>query len=102
MSIPDRCSNCKEIAWAPHNCKPRFEVRCEEEGYEWKTIFANDFDFAAEAWAEDYDNDDSDYFLAKGSCLTVEVKDSDGVIKKFEVTGETVPKYHARDISNEG
>lgn len=101
MSIPDRCCNCDEIAWLEHKCKPRFEVRCEEEGYDWKPIFASDFDYAAEQWAEYYDSEDCDYFLAKGSCITVEVKDSEGVIKKFEVSGETVPKYHARDISND-
>lgn len=61
-------------------------------------IFANDFDYAAEEWAEEYDSYDSDYFLAKGgTTLIVEVKDSNGVIKRFEVSGETVAKYYARE-----
>lgn len=100
MSISDWCGNCKELILLshPHKCKPRFEVRCEEEGYEWRPVFASDFDYAAEEWAERYDSEDCDYFLAKGSTLVVEVKDSNEVIKKFEVSGEVTTRYSAREV----
>lgn len=99
MGTLDKCSNCKEFMWEKHKCKPMFEVRCEKEGHDWKPIFAVDFDFAAEQWTDEYDSYDSDYFIAgRGGCIEVEVKDSEGVIKKFDVSGEMVAKYHAREV----
>lgn len=66
----------------------------EENGCE---IDACDHEDAATCWAEVDDSESAEYRICgKGHCPTLSVRDALGRIERFRVTGECVPAYYAR------
>jgi hypothetical protein len=84
-----------------HKCPPVFEVQeIEYHGEdEWEEIRAVDEQDAAEKYAEKSDCDSAEYSIVSGSDAEVWVrKKGDSEVKKFMVSGESVPTYHADEI----
>ena len=100
------CKTCHEYQYTSiskeHACPPAFLVWCrdnhgvEEEG---DRIHAYDHSAAAEKWAECDDHDSADYSIVRGSPATVRVRATTGDAgeKWFEVSGESLPSYSARE-----
>lgn len=98
-----RCTTCGKWRGYSHRCPPAFLVWNAEEGLteeDATVIYAYDAELAAEEWAEEDDANSADYCILKGSEPTVFVKEqgSEAPPKKFRVTGEAVPQYHATEI----
>jgi hypothetical protein len=95
----ERCEVCKRWGWDHHKCPPLFTVWDPENGDEgdWKPVYATDHEDAAETFVEAQDCADSDYFVAgRDQPMTVFVRgEGDVVPRKFVVSGEMVPQYHA-------
>jgi hypothetical protein len=101
----EKCPTCDEFTFPgigrPHQCKPRFECR-EDHNYPdddddaFVVIFAVRPIYAAEQWAEQDDCEGGEYSIVGGRHTpTVIVKDADGDITHWKVTGEAVPRYSA-------
>lgn len=96
------CNEC----WTHHfngaKCFPRFEVLDEDDG-DWTPIRAIDAEEAAETWAERSDADSAEYHILSGYEPTVTVRDEDGNVTRWRVSGESEPQYRAKEIeSTEG
>jgi hypothetical protein len=91
------CKKCGEFIYYKgfsHKCN-KFEIALEGEDFEYDN-YAIDFEDAAEKFAEEYDNDDCE--IVNGSPIIISVKNEEGVVKKFEIEGEAVPTYYAREL----
>lgn len=93
---------CGRHHWDGEPHAPAFEVVEEEFGFEegvelrFRAISAEE---AAEKWADHDDCASSEYDIVSGdSEPIVLVRDADGVITRWRVTGEAVPSYHATAI----
>lgn len=100
--LNDRCETCGEWIYSKHHrCPPRWEVRAEDET-EWRVVWAQTAEEAAEKFTEEYENNYADYSIAGGrSRLNVLVLDSSkppATPIKFKVTGETLPHYTAEVV----
>ena len=75
-----------------------FEVRNVEHNDDyWKRIEAIDAEHAAELWAHWEDSAGADYLIVRGqSEPTVEVRDPEGNLSRWEISGESVAQYRAR------
>lgn len=75
-----------------------FEVRTTEyDSASWKKFEAADAEHAAERWAEWEDAHSAEYLIVSGRTEpTVEVRDPEGAITRWMLTGESVPRYRAR------
>ncbi len=60
-----------------------------------RTFSAMDAEHAAELFASGSDEDGADYAIASGAAVTIAVRDDDGVLTKWQVSGEMVPTYDA-------
>ncbi len=67
-----------------------------------KTVTAGSAQEAAEQWAERSDYDSADYSIVKGMDVTVHVNAPGCGTRRFIVTGESVPVYTARLITEKG
>ena len=99
------CDTCggHMITWVTHNCPPIWRARVpDHDGDDYREIRARDAEHAAEKYAEEYDQG-GDYYVVGGSPIDVIVADADGQNEKtFNVKGEAVPQYTAREISDFG
>lgn len=99
------CAKCDNWMMFPdsHRCPPKFEVIDADGGYgddpwRWaKTIYAHQPDDAAEKYADESDCE-GDYTIIRGSPATILVRDSQGNVTHWEVSGESVPSYTAHAI----
>lgn len=63
-------------------------------------MYAGDAESAATDWAEEYDrNGEYDILRRNGGEVPVFVRDEDGVVTCWNVYGESVPSYSAREVS---
>lgn len=75
-----------------------FEVWNEDSPDEVSTIKALDAEHAAEEWAEADDSNSAEYaIVSQRSEPVLSVKDGEGKIRRFKVSGEAVPSYTARE-----
>ena len=90
------CNECRTFHIREGYHFPKFEVLEDQNGDEWITLRAVDAEHAAEIWAEDEDDNSAEYSIVSGKYEPVVfVRDQDGVVTKFKVTGESVPRYNA-------
>lgn len=66
-------------------------------GEDTKPIEAYDHEHAAENYAEEFDI--GDYTLLNGETEIIEVEGPDGSRRTFRISGETIPHYTAREIT---
>ena len=82
-----------------HKCPPAWLVWDPDQGTieDARTIYAYNAEWAVTAWAEQDDNDSAEYSIAQGCPTTVHVKlrDVEGKVDKYKVTGEYEPTYSA-------
>jgi len=97
------CNKCGRYIYAQdHICPPNFWIAHEEYlGEDLEKVYAHDYEEAAKNYAEEWDRYDCEYSIAgKGEELKIQVFDNpdreNG--KTFIVTGETVPRYDAKEI----
>jgi hypothetical protein len=79
----------------------RYVVWClddEETENDARTIEAYDAETAAETWAERDDYQSAEYRIVGGTDVTVCVKDEEGTVLRFRLSGESVPSYTAREV----
>jgi len=95
------CPTCKRPHYGLpglHRCPPAFRVWCPEmldEEAEADTIYAHDHADAATQWMSRYD--DEGYVCHRNGHMVVLVRGpEDSEPKKYRITGEMVPEYHAR------
>ena len=94
-----KCPKCKEWVWTDrHVCSPEYEIRDPEDGDEWNKIHAPDPGTAVERWAERDDAESAEYRIVSGESVKVEVRDPDGNVTCWTVSGESVPQYSASMI----
>ena len=96
------CKTCGNYQYSKsHKCPPRFWVAHEEYlGEDLEIVFAHDYQWAAERYAEQYEQNSCEYNISgKGEELTIQVFDNprreNG--KTFIVTGEMIPTYYAKE-----
>ena len=100
------CDKCGELKWrTEHKCPPIFKVRwpdiCGPD--DWAEFRAIDAETAAEKWAELHDQESADYrIVGQHSTPQVEVKAEDGTLTRWEVKGEAVATYYAKEIATVG
>lgn len=94
-----RCTTCREwMHGAFHRCSPAFLVwRADEDESEARRVHAFDADDAATTWAQEYDSD-GEYPIVQGEVVEVHVRDGDGTLTRWSVSGEYDPSYSARDL----
>lgn len=96
------CPTCRESCVTDrHACPPAFDCWRPEYGEDEtdaRTIYADHAMAAARVWAERSDSR-GDYEIVRGSEATVHVRAPDGALFVFVVSGETVPEYHARLVT---
>jgi len=99
-----RCKRCGQWNFyeKQHKCLPCFDVWSNDESYETGRveIYAIDPQEAVEKWAEINDADSEEYAIVNGDNVTVCVAapGSDNALR-FIVTGESVPQYNARLVT---
>jgi hypothetical protein len=98
----NRCSTCGEWAFASvkHRCPPAFvcvpvDDFADTSGQ--RTVYAYFVEDAATKFAETWDCD-SEYPLMRGNTLRLRITAPDGAVALLDVTGESVPAYHARQV----
>lgn len=102
----ERCPTCAEWVFSKyHKCKPVWLVAIvegEEQSVDeaYRQVRASDEEEAAEKRAEECDSNSADYEIVKGwGDYVAWVKAAvDAKPKRFKVTGEAVPQYHAEEI----
>ena len=99
----NRCPKCDEYIYESsilsHKCHPIFLVwESENDETDAREVRAFDEESAAEKWAEEDDCNSAEYDIISGNDVEVTVKAPDGTIKKFKVSGESVPQYHADEV----
>jgi hypothetical protein len=94
----DYCAECEAYHDAGKH-QPVFHVWDEDAGEEnSRAVRATAAEHAAERWAEDDDLRSAEYAICSGrSEPTVFVRDADGTVTKYVVSGESVPSYSARE-----
>ena len=84
---------------------PVFAVARDEGDSEdefWLEYHARSAEHAARKWADSYDCDTAEYSIVGGRYEpVVMVRDEDGKISRFRVSGEAVPSYTARAVTAE-
>lgn len=105
MSDFEKCRRCHEYAWIPCSCT-RHEIAQPDTGGQhkgqvhdddWEEVYGRDAEDIVQAWAQRYDSD-GDYTIVRGGEEEVWVRDGDGNVTRWKVTGESVPSYHATQI----
>jgi hypothetical protein len=103
MSDYNECKRCGDYSWGECRCQP-YQLaqawRGKVDDAEWTTVWGKDPESIVEAWAERYDSN-GDYTIVSGSPQEVwirDARDDDVKITKWEVTGESVPEYHATQL----
>lgn len=108
MSTDDRCATCGEgYPSKYHQCKPVFLVAIVSGGTvpdsdDYVEFRGSDAEEAAQEAAENYDSDGEYRIVAAGGSgdFVAWVKaTAEGTLTRFQVFGESVPQYHAREIS---
>jgi hypothetical protein len=96
------CSSCGEYILYKaenHQCPPVWEVFIEDyDEDEGRKVMAWDEEEAAEKAVEQWDAESAEYACVGGDEIKVTVK-GNGELKKFIVTGEGVPRYHAIEVA---
>lgn len=109
-----RCPECDEFAWfyaadakprhSVHVCPPLWLVAfvCETgdvpDDDDYRQVYARHPDDAAEKAAEEYDSN-GEYDILRGGEHFAWVKPATGGdVKKFAVSGESVPQYSATEV----
>lgn len=101
MSRFNPCPRCHEYCW-DNACKCElFEVGEPFKGevQDWREIYSKEAECAAEKYA-DVSDAEGDYTIIRGSDAEVWVRDCSGTITKWQVSGESVPKYYAVEIKS--
>lgn len=98
-----RCPVCNDFMFTSHahRCLPLHHVWCPEDAEtedDARSIHAHDPRSAAEAWAERDDCHSADYRIIGGQEVVVHVRDPNGRVGRFRVSGESVPEYTAREL----
>lgn len=100
----ERCETCGEYKFTGHRCDPVYDVWSEDEDEcDALQLRGQSHENAVENWAQRVDCESADYdIVAQRSEPTVFVRDQEtGEIRKFRVTGESVPCYHATEITSD-
>ncbi len=106
-----KCKTCGQYYFfEDHCCLPAWRVwECEDNDiYNGKIIFEIDEEEAAKKWAEYDDVYTADYSIVSGTdvyvfvCSEEEYRYDPETVKpkKFLVSGESVPKYYAREVES--
>ena len=83
------------VVWCPENGEDGPDDGMEVTG-------VRDHADAAEAWAQSQDWHGADYLIVGGKITpTVHVMGPTGEVQRFEVSGEAVPSYRARQLEGE-
>ncbi len=96
-----RCPICDARIYAydmpPHRCLPRYLVWCPEHSDRDDAVAFYTYgpESACATWAE-RDDAQGDYDIVGGCPALVCVEDPEGVVTRWQVSGETVPEYTAR------
>jgi hypothetical protein len=99
-----RCEKCNEwvLSLKYHRCSPQWEVWCEdsqEDREDAKIFHAVSAKSAVEKWAEYDDSAYAGYSIIRGVDAIVYVaKHGGNIIKKYIVSGKSVPEYSAKEI----
>ena len=101
-----RCPTCEEWVFSTyHRCNPVWLVAIVEDEEQpadddYSEVRAADAEEAAEKGAEEDDSNSAEYGILKGwNDYVAWVKAAaDAKPKRFKVTGEAVPQYHAEEI----
>lgn len=100
------CNDCRACHKAGHHL-PLWDVWCNEHGDErgdYRPVRASDAEEAAKRWASMTDYESADYTIVSGEEETVFVAPHDDETtppKKYLVTGESIPQYYAREITDD-
>ena len=101
------CKRCGEHSLREGECScVPFEVWdfLDETEEDASTVYAKPtcrgHEEAAQKYVDEIDNDNECY-IAQGNTMSVAVKDTQGVIKYFNVTGEFTATSHADEVSKE-
>ncbi len=104
MTMPGRCTECRELKWEgeQHKCLPAYLVWYEGHGDDPEeandTVYAHNAAYAVEKWASEHDSY-GDYTIVSGSPETVKVRSrGGGDWETYEVSGESIPSYHAEFV----
>jgi len=87
------CKVCDHFHWSDSKCPPIFTIEYEDGNHK---VYANDFECAAEKFAEWY-NVRIDYWLMDNE-MQIKVIDLDGVEKNFIVGAEQSVEYWSKEI----
>lgn len=102
MSDTRQCSTCDGWIYgdAYHCCPPKWLVWSADSGEDdAREIYATDESDAAEKWAEREDLNSAEYSIVRGNSVTVCVRGTvAGAVTRFDVSGESVPSYSAREL----
>ena len=82
-----------------HVCPPTWRVQREEDRDDDWEIYAHNAQSAATKWADQWDQDE--HQIVAGGEEKVVVIAQDGGETIFNVTGEAIPQYYAREIRKE-
>ena len=98
-----KCSIGHKFGWvSTHVCPPAYLVWCPEHDeleVDAKPIRANDAEEAVTEWADQYDVRTAEYPIVGGRDEpTVHARAPDGTVTRWQVTGESVPHYSAREL----
>ena len=99
----ERCRRCGEYSWSICDCK-RYELARKWQptskvaDADWREVYGRDPERIVERWAERYDAQ-GDYTIVGGSEADVWLRDEDGTLTEWTVRGETVPQYHANEVT---
>lgn len=98
MRAFEKCPRCEEYNFVPCEC------RCFELGRSWhgeapecwQAYYGKNPELLVERWASEYDSN-GDYTIVSGKEAEVWVRDEDGNVTKWDVTGEAEPVYYAHE-----
>ena len=92
------CEICHEFKFTEtHKCPPKWNTNIVEyDDDSGLDVHARTAELAAIKRAKEHDV--GDYDLLQGGDITILVRSANGVVEKFNCTGEAVPEYRAKKI----
>lgn len=87
------CKVCDHFHWTDKKCPPIFTIEYEDGD---RKVHGNDFEEAAEKFAENY-NERHDYCLMNQQ-IEIKVTNSKGIEKKFIIGAEQSIEYWSKEI----
>lgn len=87
------CKMCDHFHWSDKKCPPIFTIEYEDGD---RKVHGNDFEEAAEKFAEEY-NIYSEYWLMDNE-MQIKVTDSEGESKNFIIGAEQSINYWSKEV----